>query len=258
MNTHSGFREMDTLSLSQFLSRYGQLLRRLYASADLRDPHPLLFDQIAGVDFGNGLVVLLGSTRFARPTCDAADSNAFVTSACLDLVDITRETVRGRVVVSDMRLGLAAAVYRPDVIATHLEGFTRDHATVFKAVQHTRALRSLLTPAAGERGLTVRYIECVTVTDRTRFDEDGTLLVRALLALSTTDFTHAMIIPDGASERAMVEALGFRKASGKTSCWFYTDSTYTALPTTPASTPTPSAVESGDHVASEHHTRAFA
>ena len=258
MTTHSGFRDMDSLSLSRFLSRYSHLLSSLYASAGLRAPHPLVFDELAGVDFGHNLFALLGLPRFQSPTRDAADSNAFVTSGCLDLVDISRDTVRGRVVLSDMRLGLAAARYRSDVIADHLAAYSRDRGLVFSAVQHTRDLRSYLTPPARERSLKVRYIECVTVTDKARCDEDGTLLVRLALALSAIDFTHAVIIPDGARERGMVEALGFRKASGKTPCWFYTGSACTEHAQTSDPTEPPSVVESARNVPPHHRARAFA
>lgn len=259
MNTHSDFRQMVPLSLSRFLTRYTHLLTRLYASAGLQAPHPLMYDQLAGGDFGTGVYALLGSTRFQDPRHDSADSNAFVTSACLDLIDLTRETVRGRIVFSDMLLGLAAAVYPPDVIATHLARHSRDRGLVFTAVQHTRALRSRLAPIPGERCLTVRYIDSITITDKTSCcDEDGTLLVRLLLALGTVEFTHAMIIPDGAGERALVEALGFRKTTGKTSCWFYKAPTHDDISDRTDSHGAPSVTEAKRDISSRHTARAFA
>ena len=257
MKTHNEFREMNPLSLSQFLSRYSHLLGRLYASAGLRAPHPLDFAALAGVDCGDNLFALLGSTRFQCPTRDAADSNSFVAPACLDLVDITRETVRGRVVLSDMHLGLAAARYRPDIITDQLAAYSRDRGLVFSAVQHTRELRSSLTPPAPELSLRVRYIECITVTDKGRCDEDGTLLVRLALSIGDTDFTHAMVIPDGASERAMVASLGFQKASGKTSCWFYTATIHTEHPETAGLSRPPSTAEPARTVPPRDHARAF-
>lgn len=255
---HNILPKMDHVSLIQLLSRHAQLLTRLYTSAGLRDPNALMFDEIAGADYGNGLYALLGFGRFEHPNHSTPDSNNFVTAACLDLVDISRETVRGRALLSDMRLGLAAATYSPEGIAGHLAAFSHDRAIVFGAVQHTRELRCLLRSPPGEPGLTVRYLECLTVTEKSRFDEDGTLLVRSLLALNTCDVTHAMIIPDGAREREFVEASGFRKASGKSSCWFYKVPAADGLPADSVSTVTHSAMQTSHGAIAEHVPRAFA
>lgn len=255
---HNILPKMDHVSLIQLLSRHAQLLTRLYTSAGLRDPNALMFDEIAGADYGNGLYALLGFRRFEHPNHGTTDSNIFVTPACLDLVDISRETVRGRALLSDMRLGLAAATYSPEVIAEHLAAFSHDRAIVFGAVQHTRELRCLLRSPTGGPGLTARYLECLTVTEKSRLDEDGTLLVRSLLALNTCDVTHAMIIPDGARERELVATAGFRKTSGKSSCWFYAAPTNAGPEAGSVGTVTASVIQASDGAMSEHSPHAFA